>query len=307
MTIKIIPQEQLEKKDEHSSIIHNVPLLFYPTPSLTYSKRIKRMLLLAKESAFSDYLYFCAKIVTVQSELLKTHPIIQNLNELVKQGATQNIPPLSIQNMPLSTKWLEYLYPILEATQAINDEITNTVKILEANSQNELLNKAIALINGQFDLVSNNESVFIWSALSLYYTQLASQLPGKAVAQVGEKRWLCPVCQSSPTSSIVHIGNNIGLRYLHCSLCESEWYVPRSKCTNCDNLENITYYSLDQELSAIKTECCDACHGYLKVFNQDRDPYVDVLADDINSLILDMETENLGFAKSGINPLLLPS
>jgi len=69
-------------------------------------------------------------------------------------------------------------------------------------------------------------------------------------------------------------------------------------------MENISYYSLDDELSAVRSECCEHCHSYLKVFNQERDAHLDIIADDINSLILDMETEKENFAKTGINPLL---
>ena len=189
-------------------------------------------------------------------------------------------------------------------TQAINTEIDAILNQLKKYTKDELFAKAQHLLMGRYAEVSSNESLFIWCALSVYYTQLASLLPGKAVADTAQQCWHCPVCQSSPTASIIHIGQNTGLRYLHCSLCESEWYVPRAKCTNCDNLENITYYSLDRELSAIKTECCEKCHSYLKIFYQDQDPHLDIVADDINSLVLDMETEKLGFAKSGINTLL---
>ncbi|WP_392564665.1 formate dehydrogenase accessory protein FdhE [Orbus wheelerorum] len=304
MSIKIVPQEQLEEQNEKTGIISKLPLLFYPAPKVLYTNRMKRMSELAKNSPFSDYLNFCIKIVTKQAELIRTMPIEQNLNELVKQGVKNNVPPLSIKNFALTDQWLKYLYPIMDEAQTLNEAIADTINNLKKNNKTQLLDKAGKLLNSQFNQVNSNESLFIWSALSLYYTQLASQLPGKPVAEFGEQRWHCPICQSSPIASVIHLGNNIGLRYLHCSLCESEWYVPRAKCTNCDNLENITYYSFDQELSAIKTECCENCHSYLKVFNQELDTHLDVVADDINSLMLDMETEKENFSKSGMNPLL---
>jgi len=304
MSIKIIPHEQLEKRDDKASIINKVPLLFYPNPKTLYTQRAKRMVFLAKESPFADYLNFCTKIVSAQAKLVESEKITTDLAKVVESAAQKNCPPLSVDNYPLSKAWISYIYPIIDAAQNINDSINQTIDTLKQNSENELLTKAENLLNGKFDLVSSNESLFIWSALSVYYSQLASKLPGKAVAQVSEKRWLCPVCQSSPVGSVIHIGSNLGLRYLHCSLCESEWYVPRAKCTNCDNMENISYYSLDDELSAVRAECCEHCHSYLKVFNQERDAHLDIIADDINSLILDMETEKENFAKTGINPLL---
>lgn len=304
MSIKIVPQEQLDEQKEKNSIIPHIPLLFYPTLKILYANRIKRMESLAKESPFADYLNFCIKIVSTQAELSEKYSPKTALNSVVYQAAEKSIAPLSLENYPINDEWCEYLRAITAATRQISPEIDKTIAQLNRNGKEELLTKAIKLRHNQFDQVDNNESLFIWSALSLYYSQLASHLPGKAVAELGEQRWLCPVCQSSPIASIIHVGSQAGLRYLHCSLCESEWYVPRVKCTNCDNLENINYYALDQELAAIKTECCEHCHSYLKIFNQDRDPYLDIIADDINSLMLDLETEKLGFAKSGINPLL---
>lgn len=304
MNIKIIPQAQLEKQSNRVSIIRQTPLLFYPNPQTLYSHRAKRLQTLTATSPFSNYLDFCEKIVTAQAKLLETKPIKIDLTDIVASATANNLAPLSISHYPLSTQWMDYMYPIMDAVIDVNDAINSTIHDLKNNTQDELLNKATALLTGQLATVDNNESLFIWSALSLYYCQLASQLPGKAVAQSSQQNWLCPVCASSPVASVIHMGDNIGLRYLHCSLCESEWHVPRAQCTNCDNLENITYYSLDNELSAIKTECCERCHSYLKIFSQEKEPHLDIIADDIDSLLLDMETEKQQFAKSGINPLL---
>lgn len=305
MSINIVPQEQLAEQNDKTSIISKIPLLFYPNPKTLYQHRAKRMAFLAKDSPFADYLNFCAKIVLEQAKLIENSPIKCDLTNTVTSAAQQKMAPLSISHYPLDTQWIDYLSPIMDAVVNINAEIDQTIEALAQNTVQQLTDKANLLRNGQFEQVNNNEALFIWSAMSVYYSQLAHHLPGKAVAQMGEHRWLCPVCQSSPVASIVHLGSHVGLRYLHCSLCESEWYVPRSKCTNCDNMENITYYSLDDALSAVKTECCDHCHSYLKVFNQERDPHLDIIADDINSLVLDMETEQEKFAKSGVNPLLL--
>lgn len=307
MSIKIIPQEQLEKQNNKVSIVRQTPLLFYPNPKMLYTHRAERMQYLSQNSPFSHYLDFCNKIVTEQAILIKSQPIKQDLTDIVVSANQKNLAPLSISHYPLSTQWIDYIYPLMDAVYNVNDVINSTINDLKQNDLNQLMHKATNLLTGKLASVNNNESLFIWSALSLYYCQLASQLPGKATSQSSEHNWLCPVCQSSPVASIIHVGDNIGLRYLHCSLCESEWHVPRAQCTNCDNLENITYYSLDNELSAIKTECCERCHSYLKVFSQEQEPRLDIIADDINSLPLDMETEKEQFAKSGLNPLLFSS
>lgn len=304
MSIKIVPQEQLTQQHNKTSIIPNIPLVYYPSPKSLYANRLARITQLTMDSPLSDYLTFCHKIVLAQSEIVTHEPLHCDFAHLVQQSADHDCPPLSLENLPLNDTWFNYLHKIIAMTQSINTEIDAILNQLKKYTKDELFAKAQHLLMGRYAEVSSNESLFIWCALSVYYTQLASLLPGKAVADTAQQCWHCPVCQSSPTASIIHIGQNTGLRYLHCSLCESEWYVPRAKCTNCDNLENITYYSLDRELSAIRTECCEKCHSYLKIFYQDQDPHLDIVTDDINSLVLDMETEKLGFAKSGINTLL---
>ncbi|MQU46326.1 formate dehydrogenase accessory protein FdhE, partial [Pseudomonas helleri] len=86
---------------------------------------------------------------------------------------------------------------------------------------------------------------FLWSALSLYWVQLAARLPLEASAELGEQRQFCPVCAASPSASVVLGGDQSGLRYLHCGLCESRWHMVRVKCSNCEEGDKLDYWSLD--------------------------------------------------------------
>ena len=299
MSIKIIAQEQLAQQTTNS-IIKKIPLLFYPLPNTLYIHRAERLRSLAKQSPLSDYLNFCASIAERQANIVKHKPIQMDLADALHQDQ----PPLSLDALPLTTIWQDYLTLLLTSFAQTTSEIAQTIEQLQQNSVQQLQDKALSLLTGKFEQVAGNESLFIWSALSVYYSQLASQIKGTAIAENTDKHWFCPVCNSLPVDSVIQLGNNSGLRYLHCSLCESEWYVPRIKCTSCDNMQDIQYFSLENELAAIKTECCEVCHGYLKILDQDKDPHIEVVADDIASLILDMKTEEEGFAKSGMNPFV---
>ncbi len=299
MSIKIVPQAQLEQHN-FNSVIKQIPLVFYPSAKTLYTHRVERLQALAQKSPFSDYLNFCLQIAQQQANLVKQQPV--ELHQSIPLN--NDNPPLSLKNLPLSDVWQKYLNQLLQAISDTTPQITLVIESLLKNSAEQLQQKALYLLNGELNKVEGNESIFIWSALSLYYCQLASQIKGKAVAENTDNSWLCPVCNSMPVASVIQIGGNNGLRYLHCSLCESEWYVPRVKCTSCDDLQHIEYFSLDNTLAAIKTECCHACQSYLKIFDQDKDPHLEVIADDIASLILDIKTEEEGFAKSGINPFI---
>lgn len=305
MSIRIVPQEQLEKqKTEKVGVVGNTPLLFYPSPKTLYKNRIERLKLLAKDSPFADYLLFCAKIVEAQQQCLQENPLTRDLVQTVRDAADKDLAPLSIANLPLTDEWLDYLHVIIHQLKGYNQPIDDAVTQLENESKATLNTLATNLLTGNFEQINSNKAIFIWSALSLYYSQLANQLPGKAIVDVGEQRQYCPVCHSMPIASNIHLGANVGSRYLHCSLCESEWNVTRVKCTNCEDMSALNYYSLDDERAAIKAECCDTCHSYLKIFNQEKLPHLDIVADDLASLMLDMKIEEAGFAKTGINPFL---
>ncbi|XKM13738.1 formate dehydrogenase accessory protein FdhE [Orbaceae bacterium ac157xtp] len=304
MAIKIIPQSELVITEQKSGTIKPITLIHFPKPKQIYSKRLQRINTLAQTSDFADYLLFCSKIVATQLQLLEQHPIKADLTNTLNFNQSSTVAPLSIQTINLTDEWITYLQHILTSVAQINGQIDQTIKTLSKTDTTTLHKKGTGLLQGDFSIIEPHEALFIWSALSLYFTQLASQLNAKASITSSDGNALCPICQSHPVASIVNKEEDNGLRYLHCSLCESEWYMPRAKCTNCDHLQHINYLSLDDELTAIKTECCAHCHGYLKIFYPEYDPALEIVADDIHSLILDIESEKSGFAKSGLNPLL---
>jgi FdhE protein len=111
------------------------------------------------------------------------------------------------------------------------------------------------------------------------------------------------VCGSHPVSSVVRIGGaENGLRYLHCTLCNSEWHVVRAKCSNCDNTRGIAYYHVEGGNRVVDAEHCPECQTYLKVVRQDKDSQADPVADDLASLTLDLlMDEEADTIRSGIN------
>lgn len=56
--------------------------------------------------------------------------------------------------------------------------------------------------------------------------------------------------------------------------------------------------------SPIRAESCDDCQGYRKIFYQDKDPFVEPVADDLASLALDVLMGEAGYARANGNPLL---
>ncbi|MGJ8202231.1 formate dehydrogenase accessory protein FdhE [Klebsiella pneumoniae] len=208
-------------------------------------------------------------------------------------------------NNPLGD-YLRFAALIAELKPEMSGPALAVIENLEKASEQELEQMASALFVSDFASVSSDKAPFIWAALSLYWAQMASLIPGKARAEYGEQRQFCPVCGSMPVSSIVQIGTTQGLRYLHCNLCETEWHVVRVKCSNCEQSRDLHYWSLDNEQAAVKAESCGDCGTYLKIMYQEKDPKVEAVADDLASLVLDARMEQEGFARSSINPFMFP-
>lgn len=298
MAIKILPEHEIQQA-AHS--FQQPPVLF-ANPINLYQRRVKRLRQLAENHPFADYLLFAAKITESQLALLNEKPLDKQNNNI------NGLLPLNIQTWQRSAKWREYLTVLLaDIKPDANEQMLGTIDWLEKASHEQLEELADKLLAQDFVSVGTDKAVFLWAALSLYWLQLSQQLPHKVHQESAEGLHHCPICNSAPVASVVHFGSEQGLRYLHCALCETEWNMVRAKCSNCEQAKELDYWSLDQHTAAVKTESCGDCHSYLKILYQEKDPYVEPVADDLASIFLDMEMEQKGFARSGVNPFLFPA
>ena len=305
MSIRIIPQERLEKSDKRTADM--IPPLLFPRLKHLYHRRAERLRELATSNPLGDYLRFAALIAHAQEVVLYDNPLEMDLTARITEADAQGKPPLDIHTLPRNAHWQTLLHSLIaELKPEMSGQALAVIENLEKASSQELEAMASALFASDFGQVSSDKAPFIWAALSLYWAQMASLIPGKARAEYGEHRQFCPVCGSMPVSSIVQIGTTQGLRYLHCNLCETEWHMVRVKCSNCEQTRDLNYWSLDSEQSAIKAESCGDCGTYLKILYQEKDPNVEAVADDLASLVLDARMEQEGFARSSINPFLFP-
>ncbi|MEM6052179.1 formate dehydrogenase accessory protein FdhE [Erwinia sp. P7711] len=305
MSIRIIPQNQLEKSDQKTA--EQIPPLLFPRLKNLYSRRAARLRQLAEKNPLGDYLRFAAVVASAQEIVLYDHPLQMDLYARLVETAATGKPPLDIHTLPRDPHWQRLLSSLIaEMKPEMTGQALASLENLEKASAAELETLASALFANDFAQISSDKSPFIWAALSIYWAQMAALIPGKARAEYGEQRQFCPVCASVPVASVVHMGSQEGLRYLHCNLCESEWYVVRSKCSNCEQTGDLHYWSLESELASIKAESCGDCGTYLKLLYQEKDPAVEPVADDLASLILDARMEQEGFARSSLNPFLFP-
>jgi FdhE protein len=164
--------------------------------------------------------------------------------------------------------------------------------------------QADAILSGHYAGADLALAPFVSAALQVYWLHMATRIGENALSR-GNVANLCPVCASPPVASVVKIGTEHGLRYLHCSLCGTGWHMVRVKCSNCESTNGIAYYGIDDAPESVKAEACETCGSYLKIMYQAKDPYVDPVADDLATLALDILMDKAGVSRSGPNPLLI--
>lgn len=299
MSIKILSESEIKQ----AANSFQTPAVLFANPKNLYQRRAKRLRELAQNHPLSDYLLFAADIVESQLSTLEKNPLPPQQFEQLN-----DIEPLNAKTFKRNSIWREYLTEILdEIKPKANEQVAATIEFLEKASSAELEEMANKLLAQEFNLVSSDKAVFIWAALSLYWLQAAQQIPHNSQVENAENLHHCPVCGSLPVTSIVQIGTSQGLRYLHCNLCESEWNLVRAQCTNCNSHDKLEMWSLDEELALVRAETCGSCESYLKIMFQEKDPHVEPVADDLASIFLDIEMEEKGFARSGLNPFVFPA
>ena len=304
MSIRILPENEIKQ----AAASYTAPPLLFSNPKNLYQRRAARLRELAQDHPLADYLLFAAAIADAQLALLEDMPIPQDPRLQALSAEQLANKPLDVKNWQRDPIWRKLLTALLEKLKpSANDQILTTIEWLEKAADSELEDLADKVLAQEFATISSDKAVFVWAALSLYWLQLVQQIPHNAKQESTENLHCCPVCNTAPTASLVHFGSQQGLRYLHCALCESEWNMVRSQCSNCGQNKELDYWSIDDYMAAIRSESCGSCKSYLKIMFQEKEPKVEVIADDLASLFLDMEMEEKGFMKSGLNPFIFPA
>jgi formate dehydrogenase maturation protein FdhE len=104
--------------------------------------------------------------------------------------------------------------------------------------------------------------------LEVYATELAA-LPHKEIETTPDR---CPHC-GFPILCSIALEEGMGRRRSPvCSICSSEWPVPRLGCLRCgeQRASELPVFRFDA-WTHIRVEVCDSCGGYLKAFGAQKD------------------------------------
>lgn len=300
-----------------------VSYLRLPQRGALFFERETRLRQLAAAHPMRDFLLFAAELARAQHAVLQSYPAVALPDAAALDAAARaGQAPLPALLWPRDPAWRAGLRQMLEALlpRLAGSPARQAVHALQQMGEQELEQQADRLLHGIMLGLDMAAAPLIAAGLQAYWTHLV--LSTEVARGAGREppfgrtvdATLCPCCASLPTASVARIDASGGnYRYLHCSLCSTQWHMVRIKCSHCEGTKGINYESVQPLAEAgaapvkqsAEAETCDECHHYLKIVRMDRDPYVEPAADDLATLTLDLLVSEAGFLRHGVNLLLL--
>jgi len=262
---------------------------------------------LADGHELKAYLLFLADICDVQHRVQPGLPKAElPIADVIVRARRFKLPPLDrlgLSGDPAAETTFERLWAVAgdiampDAARAALERVRTADAVTVASMAGAVMTNTIPV-----DFLADH--VFVAAALQVHFARLAAQLDAQALVPVGQG--VCPACGQPPVSSIV-VGwsGALNTRFCACSLCGTLWNYPRVKCVLCGATEGLTYQEIAARAGAVKAETCDSCRFYLKILQQESNPSLDPVADDVATLALDLLLRQSGHRRGGVNPFLL--
>lgn len=283
------------------------PQVHLPDTGTLFLKRAERFDAVAHDHSLGEWLNFLAHLSRAQhAALQKMSPPPLPENATIARAAEHGMPPLSVASLPRPPVWRDILREIASDMTALAPANTrNALKALLAADNEEIEALGDQLLAGVLEQADMVRLPFVAAALQVAFTSMASQLDADKLPLM-ESHAVCPVCGSLPAVSVIRSNAaSPSLRYGHCTLCNTEWHIPRAVCVDCGSDEKLALHEIEGSDGTARAESCECCHSYLKLISQGKHPHIDPIADDLSSIALDMLVDEAGLARSGPNLLLL--
>lgn len=278
-----------------------------PDPLNLFGARARRFRQLAEGHDLEPYLLFLADLAEVQArvQIDLPEPALPEPDTL-RRAHEFGMPPLDRNRFvsdPVFGATLDRLLSLAEAIAMPDAAAAALTRVGEADAAMRA-GMILAVLADAIPVEELAAHGYIAAALQVHFARLAARLDPKSLVPVGDG--VCPVCGGPPVASMVVGWHGAhGTRYCGCGLCGTLWNYVRIKCTLCASTKGISYQEIEGGPGTVKAETCDSCRGYLKVLQQHKDPAVDIIADDVASLALDLLVREAGFRRGGVNPFLL--
>lgn len=289
------------------------PRVIAPLRGSIFADRARRFNALAEGHVLGDWLRLLGRLTQAQHEALQALRAVPLPDAgLLERARSHGMPPVPAQHWLRAEAWRGVLGEILAALKAsdVPDAVRQACNVLDGASEAQLEALADRILRTELYGEDAAQLPFVAAALQVYWTALASALGAERIPAL-DVPGVCPCCGSLPVASVVRIAaETSNLRYLHCSLCNTEWNLVRVKCAACDATGKIAYRQIEgsglRNAEAMRAETCDDCMSYLKILYQDQAPDGDPVADDLATLALDMLVDEAGYSRAGPNLLFVP-
>lgn len=299
------------------------PFLLWPERATVFAERAMRLRqLAARGHPMQEFLQFMAEVALVQQQLLARHPAVPlPTQQQLDAAARAGVAPLAPADWLRDEAWRDGLRMLVQRLRSHASPVMQAVlDEMSVLSDEALEAQADALLDATPHGLDLAMAPLVAAALQVHWTHLvlavqAAHTSGGQPFGRTDDATVCPCCASRPTASITReAGDSSGQRYLHCSLCSTQWHMVRIKCSHCQSTKSIAYQALrpagdvDDDRAAqaaVQAETCDECGHYLKIVHRDRDPLVDPVADDLATLTLDLLVSETGRQRHGVNLMLL--
>jgi len=287
--------------------VANPPFVRLPDPLHLFGTRAARFRYLAEGHDLRPYLLFLAGISDAQDRAQEGLPA-PDLPEpdALRRAREFGMPALDRARFAPDPVFEQTLERVLALATNVEmpEEAAAALARLRAMDQAARADMAQSVLAYAIPMEALAEHLYVAAALQVHFARLAACLDATALVPVGDA--VCPACGGPPaTSMVVGWRGAHGTRYCGCGLCGTLWNYVRIKCTLCASTAGISYQEIAGGAGAVKAETCKNCHGYVKVLHQHLDPAVDVIADDVASLGLDLLVRETGFKRGGVNPFLV--
>lgn len=302
-----MPQRILEPGEIELLAGSEIPFLRLPERGALYAERAARLRQLAPGHPMREYLEFIATVAEAQHWALHNMPAIRlPTPQDIERSKAHGMPPLGVGGHRRDEAWRDVLRRMLRLLADRTDGAPRRVIIRLEGERDDLYEaQASKLLGGVDSGVDTAYGPLVGAALQAYWAHMVMTLGSGRFERI-ETASLCPACGSRPVASIARIGGReAGYRFLHCSLCSTEWHMVRIKCTSCESTKGIHHYGIEGGTKAVLAESCEACGTYLKMLYMERDPQLDPVADDLASTVLDLLMAEAGKLRSGQNLMLV--
>jgi len=283
------------------------PFAVLPEPATLFAHRAERLRDLARSHELAAYLTLLAGIASAQHRaqegLAEPELPPRDVRDRAHQFA---MPPLDRARFAPDTAFRATLDRLLDLLRAVPmpemaRAALDRLSWLEEAARDAMMRDVLAESIPMAELA---EHTFVAAALQVHFARMAARLDAVALVPVADGA--CPVCGGPPVASLV-VGwqGAHGTRFCACSLCATLWSYVRIKCVLCGSTEGIAYQEIAGGAGHVKAETCNKCRSYVKILQQQNDPALEPVADDVASLALDLLVREAGFRRGAFNPYLL--